>query len=250
MRMNNRVWVAADFSNPIKALALVRRLHGLVGGFKVGLEVITSIAVSLLSAMTTDEAMIKLREWKELFNAIGPNLIWDGKFDDIPNTVKAAVAALGPLSPAYCTVHASAGIEALKVAVANRGDTGVIGVTVLTSINEQECVSIFGGQPGEKVRQFARILLAVGAQAIVCSPQELRILKDEGFVQLRKFTPGIRPAFMSPGGDDQSRTMTPAEAIREGAYGLIVGRPITQPPDSVGTPERAVELIVEEIESV
>lgn len=172
--------------------------------------------------------------------------MWDGKWADIPNTVKMAAAGLRPLRPRILNFHASNSEEALEAAISERGDSLAFGVTVLTSIDQDECRSIFGMDRGIAVTTFARRLAKCGAQGVICSPQELEALAaDEVSGGLLKLTPGVRPAGSSA--DDQKNIMTPGDAIRAGAWGLVMGRPIAKPPEGIGTPADAADRIAEEI---
>lgn len=253
MEPKERIIIALDVKDVGAAIALADDLADHVGGFKVGLELITSMLAQLLSTEDNDKAANQLQSWRELFSLLNGKLFWDGKLCDIPNTVAGAAGGLAPLKPMFFNVHASAGEAAVKAAVANKGTSKVLGVTVLTSIDEAECRSIFGDSPGVKVLQFARLLVRAGADGIICSPQELELLEQAavpdpalaGYSQMEKVIPGIRPAWAATG--DQKRVMTPGEAIRQGATRLVIGRPITQPPAEIGSPVEAAKRIAEEI---
>jgi len=146
-------------------------------------------------------------------------------------------------------VHASAGIEAMMSAVANKGQALVLAVTVLTSLEENNANLIFGGPSKARVLQFARDAKLAGCDGIICSPQELELLgKQKELGGLLKITPGVRPEWASAG--DQKRIMTPAEAIKAGATALVIGRPITKPPTEIGSPVDAAKRIAEEISAV
>lgn len=247
MEAKDRIIVALDVDSVDKAITLVKELTPHVGYFKIGLELIYTILADLITAKNEAEAVEILRKVRELFYLVEGKLFTDTKLADIPNTVAGASKAIAKIGVKMFNVHASIGKEAVKQAVTNRGNSLVLGVTVLTSILEEECVSIFGDKPGEKVIQFAKMLVEVGADGIVCSPQELEILNR--FPELKKLVkviPGVRPLWAAKG--DQKRVMTPYEAIMAGATHLVIGRPITQPPPEIGTPVEAAEKIVEEIE--
>jgi len=240
-----RIIVALDVDSVDKAIVLVDQLTPHVGYFKIGLELIYSILASLLRVEADGEP--NLFRVRELFNRIRDQTFLDTKLDDIPNTVAGATKAIAKIETKIFNVHASAGKEAVKQAVANRGDSIVLGVTVLTSIGEEECVSIFGDKPGPKVVQFAKMLAEVGANGIVCSPQELKLLAQyPELAKLKKVVPGVRPEWAAVG--DQKRVMTPGEAIKAGADFVVIGRPITQPPKEIGGPAEAAQKIAEEID--
>jgi orotidine-5'-phosphate decarboxylase len=246
MNARIRIIVALDVSDIADAAQLVEHLEPYVGGFKVGLEFITGSYTQLIARLSEQEAAQRLAELRRLYGRIAHSLMWDGKFSDIPNTIGGATRALQPLTPKFFTVHASAGRAAIAAAVANRGGSAVLGVTVLTSIDPQECRSVFGDEPGAKVLEFAQLLLAAGADGIVCAPWELPVLaQHQEFRSLVKVIPGIRPADAEAG--DQSRVGTPGWAIKQGADHLVIGRAITKP--DRGTPVEAALRIIAEIEA-
>lgn len=225
----NRIFVALDGMTAEQSIALADRIGHKVGGFKIGLELITSQKAGIVAEHLAKE---------------GFELFWDGKWDDISNTVGKAAEAAQYWSPRMVNVHASAGMAAMRAAVANRGRAQVLAVTVLTSLKEDEAHLIFGAPSKAKVLQYARNAVLAGCDGIVCSPLELTFLADFPELEnLIRVVPGIRPAGSSKG--DQARVMTPGEAIKAGANYLVIGRPITAPES--GTPEEAVDQIVPEI---
>ncbi len=232
MEAKDRIILPLDVDTVEKALALVRPLSPVVGYFKLGLQFITAMMVSVITPTAEEVALVNFEKIRELFWMLGDKIIWDGKFADIPNTVGKAVAEVAKLRAKMLTVHASAGVEAVKAAVANKGESLVLGVTVLTSIDPAECRSIFGDEPGAKVLQFSEMLLEAGADGVISSPQEVEFLSAQPKLKrLLNITPGIRASDAPP--DDQKRTLTPAEAIKAGADYLVMGRPITGAPDPV-----------------
>ncbi|UMX47368.1 MAG: orotidine-5'-phosphate decarboxylase [Candidatus Nealsonbacteria bacterium DGGOD1a] len=226
-----RIIYALDVSGSVAAMPTIKTIAPLVGIIKTGLELITS------------------GEAPEVIKAIqgmGGQVFYDGKFDDIPNTVGRATKIAAGFGVKMINVHASAGKESIKAAIANKGKSLILGVTILTSIDETECKSIFGDTPGNKVVQFAEMLVDLGADGIICSPKELVLLgKIEKFNHLLKITPGVRPVWAETG--DQKRVMTPADAIKAGATHLVIGRPISSPPKEIGSPTNAAYLIAKEI---
>lgn len=213
MEPKDRIIVALDVKRPDEAKALVDQLAAHVGGFKIGLEFATSTYASLVTQRNDEaSALALLGSLRRLYAAIGEQLFYDGKFADIPNTVAGAAAGLKPLAPKFFNVHASAGEAAIKAAAANKGSSLLLGVTVLTSIDADECRTIFGNLPGEKVVWFTQLLMGAGSDGIICSPQELRHLKGmaeiapqamAGYDRLLKVTPGVRPTWAAAG--DQKR---------------------------------------------
>jgi orotidine-5'-phosphate decarboxylase len=242
----DRIILPLDVSDVKKAIELVQMLSGHVGLFKIGLEFIWSTVADLL-LLEEEEAIALLRQTRTLARTIGASHAFiDGKLCDIPNTVKGASVAISRLGVNMFNLHASAGKEAIKAAVASKGNSLVLGVTVLTSLGEPECYSIFGNVPGAKVYEFAEMLLDAKADGIICSPKELEIIRRNcRFSGLLTATPGVRPIWAAAG--DQKRIMTPGEAIKAGADYLVIGRPITKPPVEIGGPIEAAKAIADEI---
>lgn len=228
MKAKDRIIVALDVDSMEEAWKLVGPLYDYVGYFKVGLQLLTS-----------EGAPRVVKGIKER----GGRVLYDGKFDDIPNTIAGASRVVAKLGVDMFNVHASAGKEAIAKAVENKGKCLVLGVTVLTSIDEDECGSIFGDEPNNMVEYFAQMLFDAGADGVICSAKELDVLSDMDFL---KVTPGIRPKWAQKG--DQKRVMTPGEAIKAGADYLVIGRPIRKPPEEIGNPVDAAKRIAEEIE--
>ncbi|MEI6580615.1 MAG: orotidine-5'-phosphate decarboxylase [bacterium] len=232
--MNKKIIVALDVDTLEKAKPLIEMLAPHVMCFKVGLELLTA------------EGAPKV---VNCIHSMGGSVFFDGKFNDIPNTVANAVKALAKFEVAMFNIHASSGVEAMMAAVANRGVSLVLAVTVLTSLEENNAHLIFGAPSKAKVLEFARYAKIAGCEGIICSPQELEIIgKQKELKGLLKITPGVRPLWASVG--DQKRVMTPGEAITAGAYAIVVGRPITDPSKEIGTPVDAIKRIQEEIDSV
>jgi len=245
MEPKDRIIVPLDVSSVWEARDLVDLLAGHVGMFKIGLEFVWATIASILLAEEKDALEI-LRSLRSLAGVIsGRRAFIDAKLADIPNTIEKSSLAISSMGVRFLNIHASCGPEAIRKAVDNRGKSFVLGVTVLTSLSEENCISIFGDAPGIKVRDFARMLMDNGADGVICSPQELDFLR--GF-SLLKVTPGTRPIWAAK--NDQKRIMTPKEAIRAGADYLVCGRPIIKPPDEINGPVEAARMIADEIASV
>jgi len=231
MEPKERIIVALDVDSLAKATPVVEALAPYVGYFKVGLELL----------MATGAAGVV-----QHLHRLGGHLFIDGKFNDIPNTVGGASRVISGLGVKMFTVHASSGMDALRAAAENKGSSMLLGVTVLTSLDDGASQHIFGASPMEKTKLFAKDALEAGCDGIICSPQELEFLQgDETLQALKKVTPGIRPSWSEA--NDQKRTLTPAEAIRAGASHLVIGRPILNPPRGIGSPIDAIQKIAEEI---
>jgi len=176
---------------------------------------------------------------------LGLKVFADLKLIDIPKTMEFDGGFLSFAQPEIVTMMCCAGIDgmnALKQAVGDQ--TEVLGVTVLTSLNEEECQSIFTCSTKAGVLRFARMAQLAGADGLICSPHEAELLKNRRELLLEGNCPGIRPEWTLVQGDDQARVMTPAKAIQNGAKRLVIGRPITGADD----PKDAVKRTLEEIQ--
>ena len=191
-------------------------------------------ASSILDSLDSKKCMVKIGSIA--FNSIGPDLIFyaaekgfdiflDLKLHDIPNTVKKSIQGLSSLPIKMLTVHTSGGIDMMKAAMEAASGTKikVFGVTALTSLSDDETNEIFQRTSSEQVNAMLDLAESAGIDGIVCSPQELKLVKKRG--TLLSITPGIR---LQDSNDDQKRVMTPKEAIKLGADFLVIGRPITE----------------------
>ena len=220
--MSSPIFVALDTPELERAKLLARRVHNHVGGIKLGLEFF----------MANGRAGV--HEMAE----IGLPIFLDLKFHDIPNTVAKAVQALRPLEPAIITVHAAGGRAMLEDAkAAAPAGTTVVAVTMLTSLDDRDLVSIgLAGDPHEQVMRLTELAKSAGVDGIVCSGEEVgsaKALWPQGYFVV----PGVRPANGFAG--DQKRVVTPRAALDAGASILVVGRPITQAED----PDQAARAI-------
>jgi orotidine-5'-phosphate decarboxylase len=225
-----RLIVALDVPDAAAAADLVSRLQGRCQWFKVGLELFVAAGPAVLEPLVAD----------------GYSVFLDLKFNDIPNTVAGAVRSAAALGARMITLHAAGGPAMLAAAraalagVANPPE--LLAVTVLTSMDQAQVNAVgLGRSPAEQVELLARMGLAAGIRGFVCSAQEVAQLRaltgPEGVLVI----PGIRPAGAAVG--DQKRVATPADALRQGASYLVVGRPITQAAD----PAAAAEAILKEM---
>ena len=224
--MAGGLMVALDMDDAREAAGLAREIGQKVAAFKIG---------SQLFSGAGPEVVRKIREE-------GGQVFLDLKFHDIPNTVQKAVEAVRGLGVSFFTVHASGGARMVAAAKEAAGDAMVLAVTLLTSLDKKDIEDIgFSGEIKEQVVRLAGLARDAGADGIVCSPLEVAHLRQALDDQCLLVTPGIRPAGTSS--DDQARISTPAQAVREGADYLVVGRPIVQAEDRV----MAVERILEEM---
>jgi len=207
---------------------MVDRLGDGVSFYKVGLE--------LIYAGGLDFARELVRSGKRVF--------LDGKLLDIDNTVEGAVRSIAGMGVTFLTIHAYP--KAMRAAVAARGqsDLKLLGVTVLTSMNDGDVAQAgYAGNTAGLVERRAADAGAAGMDGIVPSPAEAAAVRRVAGPDMLIVTPGIRPAGASAG--DQKRVATPAAAIRAGADYLVVGRPVTTASD----PKAAATAIIAEIEA-
>lgn len=181
----------------------------------------------------------------ELAGNNGLDWVADAKLDDIPNTVVGAVKNIKGLEhrPFGITMHTTSGKEAMRTAQLEAEGIKMLGVTVLTSIREEEALELYGVPTQQKVLELARNAASVGLQGVVSSPLEVGLIKRSPDTQnLFAMIPGTRSSAADV--QDQARVGTPAAAAADGADLLVIGRQITQAND----PAQAYELLVAEIE--
>ena len=214
--------VALDVNNRQEAVEKVRAIGDSVSFYKIGLELFTAEGPDVVKAV------------KDL----GKRIFLDLKFHDIPRTVERAVKSGAKLGVDLMTIHSVGGkamIRAAADAAAEFGESGpkILAVTVLTSLDQTDLqdVGIVGRTPAEQVAAMAKFATENGAHGLVCSPKEVGALSKALKAGTLFVTPGVRPAGSAVG--DQKRVATPADAVRDGATHLVVGRPILAAPDPV-----------------
>jgi len=231
----SRIIIALDVQTKEEGISLVSQLKD-ARTFKIGLELFTAEGPTLFR---------KLR-------ALRKDIFLDLKLHDIPNTAAGAVRSAIKHGVQMMTLHASGGREmmakaaeaARSAAEAGNGPKPVLlGVTVLTSLKGADLEEVgMGADVSSQVLRLAGLAKAAGLDGVVCSPQEIEILRKEYGRELLIVTPGIRPLWAAA--QDQKRIMTPAEAVAKGADHLVIGRPITGAP----SPNEAFLRIVEELD--
>ncbi len=249
----SRLIVALDVSTAAAAKKLVAAAGDSAGMFKVGKQLFTAEGPQLVRYLVASAAE----------GGAGVKVFLDLKFHDIPNTVGAAVAEAGKLGATMVTVHASGGSKMLRAAAeAAKPYPGltVLAVTVLTSMAQQDLAEIgYCADDGGAITVEAQVLrlaglaLRAGCGGIVASAHEAAAIRQrfgtgfggfdgfDGFGDFAIVTPGVRPSGTAAG--DQSRVVTPAQAIAAGATHIVVGRPITEASD----PAAAARAIVVEM---
>jgi orotidine-5'-phosphate decarboxylase len=167
----------------------------------------------------------------------------DLKLHDIPNTVAGAARSLAGLAPTYLTVHAAGGSEMVSAAAEALPQTRIAAITILTSLTAAHLAEIGLSGPSEDAAvRLARLAVAAGARAIVCSPQEVARVRSAVGPDITVITPGVRPAGSAVG--DQARVGTPAQAVADGADLLVIGRPITGADDAGGAAAAIASTLV------
>tara|TARA_A100000164_G_scaffold4258_1_gene3827 strand:- start:205 stop:876 length:672 start_codon:yes stop_codon:yes gene_type:complete len=205
----NKVFIACDSKNINKIKNIIKNTQNseIKIGYKFGLE--------FLNSERGRNFVSKLK------NEI---TFGDYKLSDIPNTCASAIRAVKDLKFNYLTIHISSGLEALKAAKKVCGKTKLIGVTILTSLDNKSLKEIGYSKNVEKVViQQAKLARKAKLDAIVCSPIEIKFVKKVFKKEI--ITPGIR---FNSSLDDQKRSLSPKEAYKNGSDWLVIGRPITK----------------------
>ena len=176
----------------------------------------------------------------------GAPVFLDLKLHDIPNTVAGAVRAVLALRPKMLTVHAAGGGAMIRAAcqAANAAAERplILGVTVLTSLDRADLLATgVTGLPAEQVLRLGRLAVEAGVDGLVCSPWEVAMLRQALGASVRLVVPGIRPEGEAIG--DQARTLTPAQAVAQGADWIVVGRPITGAADPAAAAARIAAAV-------
>lgn len=222
--------VALDVQTKEEASSRITAIGDSVGFYKIGLELFTAEGPDVVRAV------------KDL----GKKVFLDLKFHDIPRTVERAVRSGAKLGVDLMTIHSVGGramIKAAADAAAEFGAAGpkILAVTVLTSLDrgDLEDIGIAGRTPADQVAAMARFAVENGAHGLVCSPMEVGMLSRELPQGTLFVTPGVRPAGSATG--DQKRVATPADAVRDGATHLVVGRPILAADDPAAAASRILD---------
>lgn len=237
MQDKNRIIVALDYADEKSALAMARQLDPQKCRAKVGKELFTRCGPRIV----------------EQLQSLGLDVFLDLKFHDIPNTVAKACRAAADMGVWMLNVHASGGramMEAARKAIDQVAGSGarppkLIAVTILTSLSDQDIREAgYAQSVTDTARQLAVLAKQAGMDGVVCSAQEIALMRAVTGDDFCLVTPGIRPAGASR--DDQQRIVTPGDAVRDGSDYLVIGRPIT----AVSDPLRALEEISAEVDMV
>ena len=232
---SEHIFIPLDTSDIDEALQISKSLKGLVGGVKIGKEFFTALG---------PEGVARVSE-------LGMPLFADLKFHDIPNTVAGAVRSVVRLKPSILNVHAQGGRAMLESACDAAGEEAarigipqplILGVTVLTSMDDQDLTDIgVSDKTLDQVKRLATLCQDCGLGGVVCSAAEIEVLREICGKEFKLLTPGIRPSWAAA--NDQKRVVTPGEAIKRGADYLVIGRPIYGADD----PAEAARKIATEI---
>ena len=211
---NPRIIVAIDTYDLQEANVILDQLDPDLCKIKIGSVVFNSLGKSFLKEVSSR----------------GFKIFLDLKLHDIPNTVHEAILGFHDCSIDMLTVHLSGGEEMLKKAMlAGKSiNAKVIGVSILTSLEESDTLSLFDNKLDHQIRNLFEIAVKANLDGVVCSPHELEMSNTILNSDSIKITPGIRDIKVE---DDQARTMNAKEAIEQGATFLVIGRPITQAQD-------------------
>jgi orotidine-5'-phosphate decarboxylase len=210
--MKAPIILAVDTSDFDTALAWIENTKSSVSVYKLGLEFYLNFG---------NEGVSRIIE------ETGAEIFLDLKLHDIPHTVAGAASAISYLAPKFLTVHASGGRAMVKAASDAVPEVSVTAVTILTSLSEEDLFEIGYASPAlESAVALAKMAVNAGAKAIVCSPLETSAIRSAVGPDPIIITPGVRP-LSEVGSDDQKRTMTPSDAIAQGANYVVIGRPIT-----------------------
>ncbi|ASP40384.1 orotidine-5'-phosphate decarboxylase [Bacterioplanes sanyensis] len=209
------VVVALDFPSAAPAIELAQQLDPSQCRLKVGKELFTSVGPKVVESLQT----------------LGFDIFLDLKFHDIPNTCAKAVGAAADLGVWMVNVHASGGLRMMTAARDELQKKShqplLIGVTVLTSMEQSDLADIgLDIEPLTQVERLARLTQTAGLDGVVCSAQEVGLIREACGADFLTVTPGIRPAGSEQG--DQRRVLTPQQAQQQGVSYMVIGRPITQ----------------------
>ena len=223
--------VALDFPDAERALTLVQTLDERCRFYKVGSELFTASGADTI-------------QW---LRDTGCDVFLDLKFHDIPNTVAGAMRNVAAMGVRLATVHASGGLKMMQAAVDAAGpNCGVLAVTILTSLNDAQLGEAWGRDRVDvenEVLRLAELARSAGCHGIVCSGQEADAVRSRHGNALKLLVPGIRLKGDSAG--DQSRSVTPSEAVAAGATYIVVGRSVTGAPN----PREAMAAVNREVQA-
>ena len=228
---HTKLILALDIEERDDAMEILQRAGDRLEWVKVGLQMFTKYGPDYVREIA----------------GLGKKVFLDLKLHDIPNTVAKAVESVSELPISMLTIHTCGGSERMQRAVEaqqkRKPDLQLLGVTVLTSMNDEQLAGIgVNDRIPEQISRLAQLAKDSGMSGLVCSPLEVEMLKSQLGQEVKLVTPGVRPVGADAG--DQKRIMTPAKAKAAGSDYIVVGRPIYKSED----PEAAVVGILAELE--
>jgi len=238
--MTDKIIVSLDLNDLAKIKSIVKDLDGLVQYYKIGPIPFIYFGLDLIRFLKDN----------------GSKVMLDMKYHDIPNTVARACEGAMELGVDLITLHTSGGFTMLEEAVKatlmvsdikSVPRPKLLGVTVLTSIDEAYFRDLFGNierSLEDQVLSLVQLARSAGMDGVVASPHEVQMIRKTCGKELLIVTPGIRPEYLLVESDDQARVMTPKDAIKAGVDQMVIGRPIVKAP----SPREAAEKIIKEIE--
>ncbi|MED5437510.1 MAG: orotidine-5'-phosphate decarboxylase [Pseudomonadota bacterium] len=226
----NPIILAVDTKSDLEAYEISQEVSGYVGAIKLGLEYFNTYG---------PEGIRKIQE-------IGIPIFLDLKLHDIPMTVRKTIETLSDINPAIINVHAFGGQQMMKYALDGLGQKSqkisLVAVTVLTSLNEDDMAILGIDYPvKDLVQNLAKLTKDSGLAGVVCSAEEIALVRKICGKEFMIIVPGIRPEGSQK--DDQKRVMTPKQAISLGADYLVIGRPITQSKDPLSKVKEILKSI-------
>ena len=217
---SKKVIVALDSNNLTKIKNIVKSLKKEVYAFKLGYE------------FFFNHGLLGYKQIKK----ISPNIFLDLKLHDIPNTVSNGIRAIDKLKPLLTTIHISGGDEMMNASLIDQRYTKILGVSILTSLNSRQTLKYYKEKNIELlVKKFVVQAKKRGLDGVVCSPIEIKYIRNIVGKKFLIVTPGIRLGNLNKITDDQTRIMDPVEAIKNGADLLVIGRPILNSKDPLDT---------------
>ncbi len=239
MTAKQRLILSLDTWNYDEAIEIVERFRDLLDVFKVGFQLFTSVGPKVV----------------EKINSMGKKVFLDLKFHDIPNTVSKAGLTATRLGVYMFDIHTLGGLDMMRrcredvvtlCLKENLPRPRILGVTILTSIDQRTLKDEIGITHSirTQVRHLSGLALKAGLDGVIASPEEITLIKGHCGSGFLVVTPGIRPSGTPK--DDQRRTLTPREAVVQGADYLVIGRAVL----SNANPMKALEAIIAEVNSV
>mgnify|MGYP005691652825 CR=1 FL=1 len=216
---SKKIIVALDSNNLNKTIKLVKTLKRDVYAFKIGYEFFYNFG---------------LEGYKKVYS-IFPKIFLDLKLHDIPNTVENGLQALIKMKPLFTTIHISGGDDMMIASTANKKNTIILGVSILTSLDSDQTKKYYNQKNvSTLVKKFAQEAKKNKLDGVVCSPKEIKHIRKIVGKNFIIVTPGIRITNKLKS-DDQKRVETPKKALTQGANYLVIGRPITKSRDPLKT---------------